>query len=125
VRANAFMLNIEIKPTPGHEAPRAAWWREPCAALWAGGSAAAAQLVPPEALAAHAAAPDLPRALLLDSLWPAGTWRAPGLRGGGHQPPLMDAALLAGNCMAGWRALCYTVNDAADAERLLAWASTA
>ena len=94
------------------------------ARLWAG------QAVPPllssfrpEALlGARDAAPHLPRALLLDTLWP--DWDEVAASLGcvaivtNH--PLMDAALLARVRSAGWHALVYTVNEPVDAQRLRA-----
>jgi glycerophosphoryl diester phosphodiesterase len=77
----AFALNIEIKPTPGQEAkPPAATvaaWR---AAVGRAGRAAAAQFLPARGAAGRTRGrPELPRALLLDSLWPR-------LVGRGHRP---------------------------------------
>ena len=77
----------------------------------------------PEALAgARETAPDVPRALLVDSLW--ADWfdvaRSLGCRAVVSNHRLMDAALLAQLHTAGLRGLCYTVNESADAQRLLA-----
>jgi len=77
----------------------------------------------PEALmGARQGAPNLPRALLLDTLWPG--WedmaRMLGVVAVVTNHRLMDAALCAQIHASGWRALCYTVNDPADVERLLA-----
>ncbi len=124
VIANAFHLNIEIKPTPGLEARTGEVVAQRVRQLWAG------QAVPPllssfqpQALAAaRDAAPELPRALLLDTLWDGWFGMAQALDCvavvTNHQ--LMDAALIAQLHGAGWRALCYTVNDAADAASLRA-----
>ncbi len=115
-------LNVEIKPTPGQEADTGAAVARAAARWWAGQS-----LPPllssfePEALqAAQQAAPDLPRALLLDTLWPGwidvarelgvvaivGNWR------------VLDAATFEQARAHGWRVLSYTVNDASEARRL-------
>ena len=122
--ANGFQLNIEIKPTPGQEQSTGRVVAEQAARLWAG------QPVPPllssfrpDALAAaRQAAPALPRALLLDSL-PVG-WQDQALALGCEavvtQHRLMDAGLLAQLRARQWRALVYTVNEPADAQRLLA-----
>ena len=124
VIANGFQLNIEIKPTPGQEQSTGRVVAEQAARLWAG------QPVPPllssfrpDALAAaRQAAPALPRALLLDSL-PVG-WQDQALALGCEavvtQHRLMDAGLLAQLRARQWRALVYTVNEPADAQRLLA-----
>ena len=121
---NGLQLNIEIKPTPGQELRTGQGVAEHAARLWAG------QAVPPllssfkpEALqGAKEAAAHLPRALLLDSLWPG--WQdsaaALGCVAIVTHHPLMDAGLLAQLRARQWRALVYTVNDPADAQRLLA-----
>jgi glycerophosphoryl diester phosphodiesterase len=124
VQRNAFALNIEIKPTPGHEAPTGAVVAEHAARLWHG------QALPPllssfrpEALAAaRDAAPALPRALLVDELWNGWLDIARGLQCVAvvTNHGLMDAVVREQLRTGGLRALCYTVNDAADAERLLA-----
>ncbi len=68
---NGYFLNIEIKPTPGLEAQTGTAVANAAARLWA--NAAVPPLLTsfrPEALeAARAAQPQLPRGLLLDSLW--------------------------------------------------------
>ena len=124
ILANGLQLNIEIKPTPGQEAITGQVVAERAAQLWAG--AAVPPLLSsfrPEALqGARETAPHLPRALLLDSLW-AG-WQDMATELGcvaivTHHT-LMDAGLLAQARAAGWLAMVYTVNDAADADRLLA-----
>ncbi len=124
ILGNGLQLNIEIKPTPGQETTTGRVVAAQSAQLWAG------QAVPPllssfrpEALqGAREAAPHLPRALLLDSLWPGCLDMAAQLGCvaivTNHR--LMDAALVAQARAAGWLAMVYTVNDAADADRLLA-----
>ncbi len=124
VLRNGFHLNIEIKPTPGHEAATGTAVARHAARLWAGDT-----LPPllssfrPEALAAaQGAVPALPRALLLDTLW-AGWWdvaQAIGAVAVVTNHALMDAALIGKLHTAGLRALCYTVNDPAEAQRLVA-----
>jgi glycerophosphoryl diester phosphodiesterase len=124
VRHNAFHLNIEIKPTPGHESRTGEVVALHTQRLWA--TAAVPPLLSsfrPDALAsARFAAPSLPRALLLDKLWPG--WfdvaQSLGCVAVVCKHTLMDAALVQTLHGAGWRALCYTVNDAADAKRLMA-----
>ena len=72
---------------------------------------------------ARDSAPAIPRALLLDALWPG--WleaaQALGCAAVVTDHRLLDAALVARLHGAGLRALVYTVNDAATAQRLLAW----
>jgi glycerophosphoryl diester phosphodiesterase len=123
VQRNAFALNIEIKPTPGQEAPTGGVVAEHAARLWHG------QAVPPllssfrpdSLAAARDAAPALPRALLVDELWDGWLDMARSLQCvavvTNHR--LMDATVREQLRASALRALCYTVNDAADADRLL------
>ena len=121
---NGFALNIEIKPAPGDEAATGRAVAQEVARLWAG------QPVPPllssfspDALrAAQDAHARWPRALLLDTLrdgWFAEA-RSLGCVAVVTNHPLMDAAVIAQLHGAGLRALVYTVNDNATAQRLLA-----
>jgi glycerophosphoryl diester phosphodiesterase len=119
---NGFTLNIEIKPTPGQEAETGEVVAREAARLWQG------QAVPPllssfspESLqGAQSSAPQLPRALLLDELWPG--WfdiaRSLGCVAAVTNHKLMDAPLIGQLHGGGLRALVYTVNDAAVARRL-------
>ena len=121
---NGYALNIEIKPTPGDEVETGRVVATEVARLWAG------EAVPPllssfspEALAAaRDADARWPRALLLDTL--RGGWfdevRALGCVAVVTNFRVMDAAVIAQLHGAGLRALVYTVNDEADAQRLLA-----
>ena len=121
--ANTFLLNIEIKPTPGLEETTGQVVAEHAARLWQG------QAVPPllssfrpEALAgARATAPQLPRALLLDTLWDGwhGVARELGCVAIVCNHALWDAALVAQVQGDGLRALSYTVNDEWAAQRLI------
>ena len=122
--ANRHALNIEIKPTPGAEARTGEVVAQHAARLWAG------QDVPPlltsfrpeSLLAALQAQPQLPRGLLLDTLW-EGCWD--------HVQQLRCVAVVCKHALwnaetvaraqgMGLRCLSYTVNDAPTAERLLA-----
>jgi glycerophosphoryl diester phosphodiesterase len=121
---NGFALNIEIKPTPGHDERTGRVVAREAARLWAGqGVPPLLSSFRPEALAgALAAEATLPRALLLDKLskdWfdTAQTLHCVAVVTN-HR--LMDAALIGRLHTAGLRALVYTVNDAAEAQRLLA-----
>ena len=124
VIANGFQLNIEIKPTPGDELITGRVVAEQAARLWAGQPAAPLlSSFSSAALAgARETAPDLPRALLLDALSPG--WQdqasALGCAAVVTQHRLMDASLLAQLRARQWWALVYTVNEPADAQRLLA-----
>ena len=123
IQANQFTLNIEIKPTPGDEEHTGRVVAEQAARLWAGQPVAPLlSSFRPEALAgAQAVASHLPRALLLDSLWPGwdGVAASLGCVAIVTQHALMDAGLLALARSRQWRALVYTVNEPADAQRLL------
>lgn len=120
---NGYFLNVEIKPTPGHAARTGTVVANAAARLWQG--AAVPPLLTsfqPEALeAAQAAQPQLPRGLLLDSLWKG--WLETALT-------LDCAALVCNQALwdrstvlqaqsAGFRCLSYTVNDEWAALRLL------
>jgi len=122
--ANGFLLNIEIKPTPGVEEKTGLVVGEHAARLWQG------QAVPPlfssfkpEALAgARAAAPHIPRALLIDALWDGcfDHARELGCAAIVCNHALWDAALVAQVKGWGLRTLSYTVNDDWAAQRLIA-----
>ncbi len=123
-RANGVLLNIEIKPTPGTEALTGEVVAREAARLWA--QAPVPPLLTsfrPEALyAAQSAAPELPRGLLLDSLWDG--WQSHAQALGcvalvcNHG--LWDEALVTVARAHGWRMLSYTVNDEWAVQRL--WA---
>ena len=123
VQRNGFALNLEIKPTPGEERATGLAVGTACARLWQG------QVSPllfssfrPDALqSARETTPDIPRALLVDTLWDGWFEMARSLDCvavvSNHK--LMDAELIAQLHGAGLRALCYTVNEVADAQRLV------
>jgi glycerophosphoryl diester phosphodiesterase len=120
---NGFALNIEIKPTPGAESETGRVVAEHAASLWHEAP------VPPllssfqhAALeAARSAVPSLPRALLLESL--RGRWLedAQGLGCVAIVTAYaqIDADSIARIHGAGLKALVYTVNDPAEARRLV------
>ncbi|WP_137892672.1 glycerophosphodiester phosphodiesterase [Ramlibacter sp. 2FC] len=122
--ANDCRLNIEIKPSPGTEQRTGEVVAQQAARLWR------AEAVPPllssfqtAALrGALQAAPQLPRALLLDQLWSG--WQAAASALGCvavvGQHALWDTASVAQAKSASLRCLSYTVNDEATAQRLLA-----
>ncbi|MBN8487117.1 MAG: glycerophosphodiester phosphodiesterase [Burkholderiales bacterium] len=124
LQRNDYDLDLEIKPTPGDEERTGRLVAAEVALRWAG-----RPRVPllssfrPEALAgARATAPELPRALLVDTHWPG--WWEVALRldcvAVITNFLLMDAALCERLHAAGLRALCYTVNEPDEAQRLLA-----
>ncbi|AXV77273.1 MULTISPECIES: glycerophosphodiester phosphodiesterase [Ralstonia solanacearum species complex] len=115
LRANGFLANIEIKPVPGTEWRTGAAVALDASTLWAGAG------VPPllssfseEALAAaRTTAPELPRALLLDTL-PA-DWldrlRALDCVALDANHRALTPEVIAAAHVAGFRVGCYTVND--------------
>jgi len=114
-RHNGFFLNIEIKPTPGVERHTGEVVAREAARLFA--DAAAPPLLTsfrPESLAgAQAAAPALPRGLLLDTLWDG--WLAFARQldcvAVVCHYALWNASTVAQVHAAGMRCLSYTVND--------------
>jgi len=121
-QANGCALNIEIKPCPGEEARTGAAVAREAARLWAGALPPLLSSFKPEAVAAaRDAEPTLPRALLLDKLWDGWPEAAEslGVVAVITNYRLMDKALIERLHARGWRALVYTVNDAAIAQRLI------
>ncbi len=124
--ANGYHLNVEIKPTPGHDEATGRAVGALLARIWP------ATAVPPlltsfkpDALAgARATAAHLPRGLLVDKLADGGadvqTATDLGCQAMVLNHALWDAALVARVHGAGMRALSYTVNDEWAAERLIA-----
>ena len=123
-QANGLLLNIEIKPSPGTGVQTGQVVAQTAARLWA--QAAVPPLLSsfqPDALAAaRETAPDLPRALLLDTPRAGCLDEAVALGCVALvcNHALWDAALLAQARARGLRQLSYTVNDEWAAERLLA-----
>ena len=121
--ANGHLLNIEIKPTPGHEQVTGMRVAQHAARLWK--SAAVAPLLTSFAVAALEAAqlaqPELPRGLLLDLPTPG--WIETALRLGCVaivcNQRLWDASTVLQAHNAGFRCLSYTVNEEPAAQRLL------
>jgi len=121
--AQGLQLDLEIKPSAGTEVRTGRRVAAEVARLWAGAATLPVlSSFQPEALqGAMAEAPQLLRALLLERLWPG--WLDTALRLGCAavitQHRLMDDVLIGDLRRAGLRALAYTVNDPADAQRLL------
>ena len=122
VRRNRFALNIEIKPTPGHDERTGRVVAQDAARLWMHDPMPPllSSFQPDALLAARDKAPALPRALLIDALWDGWFERAESLGCvavvANHA--LVDRAMverLHGACL---RALVYTVNDEAEVRRL-------
>jgi glycerophosphoryl diester phosphodiesterase len=125
---NGYFLNIEIKPTPGTERHTGEVVARHAARLWQG--VAVPPLLTsfdiPALVGALAAQPELPRGLLIDALegLPWSDWldKACALQCQAivcnHELWDMDTV---GQAKArGFRTLSYTVNDAAEAQRLIA-----
>ena len=123
VRRNGFALNIEIKPTPGLEAETGRVVAREAERLWqeAGIAPLLSSFEPPSLAAARDAVRGLRRALLLDRLAPGWFELAQELECAAVVTayPLMDAGVIARLHGAGLRALCYTVNDPVEAQRLI------
>ena len=122
--ANSYLLNIEIKPTPGTEAATGEAVARLAARLWAG--AAIPPLLtsfqPGALAAAQYTVPELPRGLLVDTLWDGWLEKAQELNCVAVVAnfALWDAASVAQVHGAGMRCLSYTVNDDWAAQHLLA-----
>ena len=120
---NNYFLNIEIKPTPGTERHTGEVVAGEAARLWK--DAAVPPLMTsfhPEALlGGFATAPNLPRGLLLDTLWSG--WLETALQLNcmaivcNHA--LWDKSTVTQAKSAGFRCLSYTVNDEWAAQRLI------
>lgn len=130
-KAHGVWMNIEIKPAPGFERATGETVARIAAAMFAdelaAGVPARAPLLSsfsPDSLeAAMAAAPQLPRACLMDELAPDWEARARAVNAVAihinqrHLDPGQAAAIKA----AGLGLFCYTVNDPARARTLLDW----
>jgi glycerophosphoryl diester phosphodiesterase len=122
--ANRCFLNIEIKPTPGMEQRTGEVVAREAARLWAGEDTPPflTSFRPESLRGAMQAAPDLPRGLLVDTLWDGWFDTARSLQCvavvANHV--LWDAATVRQVHDAGMRCLSYTVNDEWSAQRLVA-----
>jgi len=121
--ANDHFLNIEIKPTPGVEQRTGEVVAAQAARLFAGRTPPLLTSFRPESLlGAMQAAPQLPRGLLLDTLWDGWFDHALKLQCVAIvcNHALWDDALVRKAKDAGLHCLSYTVNDEWAAQRLLA-----
>jgi glycerophosphoryl diester phosphodiesterase len=120
--ANDFRLDLEIKPSPGTERHTGHAVAQCVRNLWRGTPPLLSSFKTEALAGARDAAPDVPRALLLDGLWPGCMEMAASLDCvaviTNHK--LMDAALLAQIHGGNRRALVYTVNDEPRARELIA-----
>ena len=121
--ANGYFLNIEIKPTPGLEQRTGEVVAQEAQRLWAGaGVPPFLTSFRPEALqGAREVAPQLPRGLLLDSLWKGWLETALSLECVAIvcNHALWDRSSVTQAQSAGFRCLSYTVNDEWAAQRLI------
>lgn len=124
VIANRFMLNIEIKPTPGQDLLTGQVVGREVLRLWAGQPSLPlfSSFQPAALRGASETAPQVPRGLLLDSLRSGWLDEAHAL---GCQAVItnyscMDASTVAQIHDAGLKALVYTVNDTAAVQWLVA-----
>ena len=121
--ANRLLLDIEIKPTPGLEETTGRAVAELAARLWQGAPVPPllTSFRPESLLGARQTAPELPRGLLLDTLWDGCLDIARQLDCVAVvcNHALWDAALVARVRGQGMRCLSYTVNDEWAAERLI------
>jgi glycerophosphoryl diester phosphodiesterase len=127
-RRNSHFLNIEIKPTPGTEYRTGEWVAQHAARLYRGA------VVPPLLTSfdipalegALASQPELPRGFLIDALegqpWSDWLSKAQALQCQAIvcNHTLWNADTVTQAQAAGFRTLSYTVNDAQEAERLIA-----
>ncbi|MDR7094503.1 glycerophosphodiester phosphodiesterase [Hydrogenophaga laconesensis] len=123
-QAQGHWLNIEIKPTPGTELTTGRAVAETAAKLWSTDTARPPLLTSfqPDALrGAREAALNLPRGLLLDTLWDGWRQAAQDLACVAVvcNHALWDRPSVAQAREAGLRTLAYTVNDEWAAQRLL------
>jgi glycerophosphoryl diester phosphodiesterase len=130
-QANAIWMNVEIKPCPGFEAETGRAVASVVRARYADAIAAGELSLVPllssfsmQALAAaREAAPDVPRAVLIDRL--EGQWlaqaRALDARAVHTNQKSLTAELAAAVKDAGLGLFCYTVNDAARGREILSW----
>lgn len=122
--AEGLHVNLELKPLPGQAEPTGRTVAGAVRRLWHPGTPAPwlSSFQPPALAAAAAAAPELPRALLLDRLAPG--WlaqaQALGCQGVVLDHRLVDTEVLHGLQAQGLACWVYTVNEAARAEAL--WA---
>ncbi len=120
---NGYLLNIEIKPTPGLERHTGEVVAQHAARLWA--DQAIKPLLTsfhPDALeGAQATQPELPRGLLLDTLWKGWLETALSLdcQAIVCNHALWDRSSVTQAQSAGFRTLSYTVNDEWAAQRLI------
>lgn len=122
VRRNGFALNIELKPTTGLESETGEAVADSAALWWAGDPTPPllSSFAPDALRGAQKTAPQLPRALLLDTLHEGWLELAASLGCVAvvAQHTLWNASTVSAVHRQGQRALAYTVNELAEARRL-------
>jgi glycerophosphoryl diester phosphodiesterase len=124
-RANDFAVNIEIKPAPGRERETGAAVALDAKTLWAGADVRPLLSSFSDAAldAAREAAPELPRAWLIEQM--SDDWRSDIVRLGcialDAKHTLLTEELVRDIRGAGLRVATWTVNDPARAKELAAW----
>jgi glycerophosphoryl diester phosphodiesterase len=123
--ANGVACNIEIKPSPGREGATGAAVALDARTLWRGTPIAPLMSSFSEAALAEAmsVAPELARALLFEKVPPDWPERLARLQCVALDTDYreIDAALVADVHAAGYKMLCYTPNDPAQAAELVRW----
>jgi glycerophosphoryl diester phosphodiesterase len=122
-RANDWFIDIEIKPTPGAEEKTGHAVAELVQRAWQGAPhpPLLTSFRPESLVGAKKAVPELPRGLLLDTLWDGWFDIARQLECVAIvcNHTLWNARTVAQTKAAGWRALSYTVDDEPEAGRLI------
>lgn len=126
---HAAWLNLELKPNPGDAVRTGRVVAQAAQAARLTADHLLLSSFDPAALAAaREAAPELPRALLIDgqatSDWPDVAQALGCTAIVAHHPLITEPAWVAAQQARGWQVLTYTVNDAARACELLRWGVT-
>jgi glycerophosphoryl diester phosphodiesterase len=124
IRANRYLLDVEIKPTAGTESETGHAVAMACAALWSNADIPPllTSFQPPSLAAAQQSAPHLPRGLLVNELWDGWMEVARRLDCAAVvlKHTLVDAALVSRAHAARLRVGVYTPNEAPDVDRVRA-----
>ncbi len=124
IRANHLHVDVEIKPTPGVEVETGHVVAAACATYWQGAEVPPlmTSFQPASLQAAMQSQPDLPRGLLVNTLWEGWFDMAQSLQCVAVvlKHTLVDAALVQRAHAASLRVAVYTPNDVPDVDRVLA-----
>ena len=125
LQSQGMLANVEIKPSPGLETHSGGLIARACESLWVNQNVdlLLSSFSEPALNAAKIAAPQLPRALLMDRLFP--DWLARCRRldcvAVDWNERVVNPALVRDAHDCGLRVLVYTVNDVNRAQQLIAW----